>query len=154
MEKSFDLFNKKWALLTAGSIDKHNSMTISWGELGTLWSKPVATVFVKPCRYTHQFMEENEYFVLSFFKEEYRQKLGVMGSYSGKNVDKDQLAGLTPLQHGDVTIYKEAEVTLICRKIYQDDLDINHIPEAAKETYYKEEKPHTMYIGEVIKIIK
>jgi len=47
-------------------------MTISWDELGTLWNKSVTTVYVKPCRYTYNFMEENDYFVLSFFQEEYR----------------------------------------------------------------------------------
>ena len=55
-------------------------MTISWGELGTLWNKSVATVYVKPCRYTYNFMEENDYFVLSFFQEEYRDALKIMGN--------------------------------------------------------------------------
>ena len=33
----FSLFDKKWALLTAGSKESFNSMTVSWGSLGTLW---------------------------------------------------------------------------------------------------------------------
>ena len=40
----FAQFDKKWALLTAGSMENFNTMTISWGGLGTLWGKPVATV--------------------------------------------------------------------------------------------------------------
>ena len=32
------VFDKKWALLTAGDKDKFNTMTISWGGLGTLWN--------------------------------------------------------------------------------------------------------------------
>ena len=43
----FSVFDKKWALLTAGDKDKFNTMTVSWGGLGTLWSKPVATVYVR-----------------------------------------------------------------------------------------------------------
>ena len=39
----FEQFDKKWALLTAGTMEKFNTMTISWGGLGTLWGKPVAT---------------------------------------------------------------------------------------------------------------
>ena len=45
----FELFNKDWALLTAGSIGDYNAMTIGWGQLGTLWNKSVVTVFVSPC---------------------------------------------------------------------------------------------------------
>ena len=40
----FSRFNEKWALLTAGTGEDFNGMTISWGGLGTLWGKPVATV--------------------------------------------------------------------------------------------------------------
>ena len=152
--KPFDLFNKSWALVTAGPINNHNSMTVSWGELGTLWRKDVATIYIKPCRYTHEFMEANDYFVISFFDEKYRNALMVMGSKSGRDVDKDELAGLTPINHKEVTIYKEAKVTLICKKIYQHDMVLENIPEEEINTYYKEESPHTMYIGEVIEIIK
>ena len=52
----FSQFDKKWALLTSGTKDKFNSMTISWGGAGTLWSKPVVTAYVRTSRYTHDFM--------------------------------------------------------------------------------------------------
>lgn len=149
----FDLFHKDWALLTAGPIDKHNSMTISWGELGTLWNKKVATVYVKPCRYTYSFMEDNEYFVLSFFEKEYRNALNIMGDKSGRDVDKDGLSGLTPLSYENVTIYKEAKTTIICKKIYFNDLLLENIPEDAIKHHYQTDAPHRMYVGEVIKII-
>ena len=152
--KPFELFDKEWAILTAGPLDKHNSMTISWGGVGTLWGKPVVTVYVKPCRYTHAFMEENEYFVVSFFNEEYRKALGIIGSFSGKDTRKDDLARLSPYGYNGVTIYKEAETVFICKKIYQNDLDINSIPDEEKDQHYKEQAPHTMYIGEVVEIIK
>ena len=152
--RPFDLFHKDWALLTAGQIDDHNSMTISWGELGTLWNKNVATVYVKPCRYTYSFMEKNDYFVLSFFDEEYSQALSLMGSKSGRDVNKDELSGLTPVNYEGVTIYKEAKMTIICKKIYYNDLILENIPADAIKHHYQSEAPHRMYIGEVIKIIK
>ena len=65
----FAQFDKKWALLCAGTKEKHNTMTISWGGMGTLWSKPVVTVYVKPCRYTYGFMNENDYFTVSFTRK-------------------------------------------------------------------------------------
>lgn len=151
---TFELFDKRWALITAGTINKHNSMTISWGGTGTLWSKPVVSIYVKPCRFTHRFIEENDYFVVSFFNEEYRKALEIMGTKSGKEVDKDALANLTPIKYKDVVIYQEAEVTLICKKIYQNNLNINSIPKEIVDKYYKKEEPHTMYVGEVIEILK
>ena len=48
-------------------------MTISWGGLGTLWERPVATVYVKKNRYTFEFMEESDYFTVSFYPKEQRR---------------------------------------------------------------------------------
>lgn len=149
----FNVFDETWALLTAGDINNHNSMTISWGEMGTLWSKSVITVYVKPVRHTYEFMNENDYFVVSFFKEEYRQALLVMGSKSGRDINKDEAAKLTPVEYKGLTIYKEATKTFICKKIYFQDIDINNVPSFAKEMYYQKEKPHRMFVGEVVEII-
>ena len=102
----------------------------------------------------HQFMENNEFFVINFFDEEYRKALSIMGTKSGRDADKDKLSGLTPISHNETTIYKEAKLTLVCKKIYQHDMVLENIPQEAVETYYKEESPHTMYIGEVIEVIK
>jgi len=150
----FERFDKRWALLTAGPLERHNSMTISWGELGTLWGHKVATVYVKPARYTYSFMEANDYFVLSFFPEEYRAALGVMGSKSGRDIDKDAAAKLTPIQHGEVTVYQEASLTIVCKKIYWNDLDPAHIPDAEMQRYYTAQAPHRMYVGEVVEILQ
>ena len=67
------------------------------GEMGTLWSKPIITVYAKPVRYTHTFMEENDYFAVSFFPEIYKKSLGIMESNSGRDINKDELSGLTSI---------------------------------------------------------
>ena len=33
--KVFELFDKKWALVTAGNIQHYNCCTVSWGSLMT-----------------------------------------------------------------------------------------------------------------------
>ena len=43
----FSEFDQVWALVTAGTPDNFNTMTISWGGMGTLWGKPVATVYIR-----------------------------------------------------------------------------------------------------------
>ena len=69
----FHMFDDQWALLTAGTTDKFNMMTISWGSLGTIWGgatngKQIATVYVRPSRYTYELLRnEGEYFTISFF---------------------------------------------------------------------------------------
>ena len=151
---AFKKFDKQWALVTAGSPDRFNTMTVSWGGLGTLWSKPVATVYIKPVRYTHEFMEANDYFTVSFYPEAYRKALTLLGTLSGRDTDKVAQSKLTPvaLKHG--MTFKEAELTLVCRKIYRQDLDQKAMEAEVIKAYYSEEAPHTMYIGEVVEMIE
>lgn len=35
--KIFELFDKQWAIVTAGSMAHYNSCTVSWGSLGNIW---------------------------------------------------------------------------------------------------------------------
>ncbi len=150
----FSVYDKTWGLLCAGTMENHNAMTISWGGMGTLWGKPVVTVYVRPNRHTYGFMENSEYFTVGFLKEEYRGAHGIMGSKSGRDMDKDREAGLTPCPAGETVMYAEAEATLLCRKIYCQDLDVSAFPEAVREKYYGSEPAHRMYIGEVVDIIR
>lgn len=157
MEFKTDIFSKldkEWALLASGSMEDHNAMTISWGGMGTLWFKPVVTVYVKPLRHTYEYMEKNEYFTVSFFDESYRKALMFYGSKSGRDYDKDKETGLEAVKLDDTVMYKQAKTTLLCKKIYFNDLDPENMPEDIVKANYTSEKPHRMYIGEVIRIIE
>ncbi len=151
---SLQIFGKDWALLTAGTEGNYNTMTIGWGGLGTLWDKPVATVYVRPNRYTHSFIERSGYFTVSFYPETYRRALALLGARSGRDGDKVAAAGLTPRFLENGVTFREAKVTLVCRKIYRQDLDRAQIPADVLEKAYASEPVHTMYIGEVADIIK
>ena len=151
---AYEAFGKQWALLTAGTKDDHNSMTISWGGLGSLWNRSVATVYVRPSRYTYEFMEQYEYFTISFYAPEYRDALVLMGKESGRDMDKDQASGLTPVAVGEGISYTEADVTLICKKVYAQDRDPNMIPEEIMTRFYGDgETVHRMYIGQVVDVL-
>ena len=155
IKECFDLYDKKWALVTAGPTDNYNTMTISWGGIGTIWNKPAVTVYVKPVRYTHKFMDENEYFTVSFYGEEHRQALSLLGTKSGRDGDKVARAGFEPVATAKgATTFKQAEITLLCRKMYRQDLVRDTMDEDVIDKYYIDEEPHTMYIGEVVDIIK
>ena len=63
----FTKIGNEWALLTAGTKAKCNTMTVSWGGMGVIWNKNVVYVFVRDSRYTKEFMDNGEFFSLSFF---------------------------------------------------------------------------------------
>lgn len=155
----FTRFDKDWAVLAAGTKGRSNGMTISWGGMGTLWGKPVATVYVRDSRYTLQFMEKNDYFTLSFYPENCRRALGIMGSKSGRDGDKWKLAGLTETEiaegeaAGRAVTAREAVQTLVCRKLYEQKLDVSAVPEDVKRAVYGEGDVHNMFIGEVIAVL-
>ena len=152
----FSIFDKKWALLTAGDMDKFNTMTISWGGLGTLWNKPVATVYVRTSRYTHEFMDDKEYFTVSFYPESYRKALGELGSKSGRDIDKMHYEGLSAEKAGETeaVTFKEAELTLVCKKLFKEHISVDKIPSDVFEVLYKNDAPHDLYIAEVVDIIE
>lgn len=153
-KEPFDTFHHQWALVTAGSIDDYNTMTISWGGLGTLWSKPVATVYVKPIRHTYNYLEKNDYFTVTFFDEEYKKDLGVLGRLSGRDGDKVAKTSLIAEPIEESVTFKQAHTTLLCKKIYAQDLDVSAMPKDVVNVYYKEEAAHRMYVGEVIQVIE
>ena len=149
----FSEFDQVWALVTAGTPDSFNTMTISWGGMGTIWNKPVATVYIRPTRYTHEFIDANEYFTISFYPEEYKKVLGILGSKSGREMDKMHDSGLTPKYLDKGITFEEAKYTLVCRKLFKQQLAVENIPEEVVDTYYKKDAPHDMYIAEVLEIL-
>lgn len=116
------LIAEDWMLVTAGPPDNFNTMTASWGGLGHLWNLPVSFVFVRPSRYTYEFMNREAHFTLSFFPAEYREALSYCGTHSGREVDKIAATGLTPVVGESGAVYfAEARLVLECRKLYAQD---------------------------------
>lgn len=87
-DNAFDMIGKKWMLVTASDGEKVNSMTASWGGVGIMWGKPVAFVFIRPQRYTKEFVDKAGTLSLTFFDESYRKMLNYMGTTSGRDEDK------------------------------------------------------------------
>ena len=150
--KVFEAFAKDWALVTAGSMDDFNTMTIGWGAMGTLWGKSAVTVYVKPVRYTHEYLDANEYFTVCFFPKEYKKDLSLLGSRSGRDGDKVAETALTPVAVEGSVGFEQASLTILCKKIYRQEMDTAAMPEDVVQRNYEVEVPHTMYIGEVVKI--
>lgn len=150
----FNVFDKDWALVTAGNKTKYNTMTVAWGALGTLWCKPVVIVFVKPIRYTSEFMLREEYFTVSMYDEEFRDDLRTLGRKSGRSEDKVGLTKLHPKFLDKAVTFEEAKTTFVLRKIYTDQLKLEEIPEFAVKENYLDEDPHYVFVGQVEEVIE
>lgn len=151
----FDLIGKDWALVTVKNQDGCNTMTASWGGVGIMWNKPVAFTFIRPQRFTYGLIEKEQYFSLSFYKEKYRDVLRFCGSRSGRDYDKAKECNITPVYDEKAPYFEEADLVLICRKLYAQDLNEQSI--VAKEEVlknYNGDDYHRMYISEIVKVLK
>lgn len=150
-EDVFRLIDRDWMLVTAGTTKKWNTMTASWGALGTLWSRPVAFAFVRPTRHTFRFMEASARFTLSFFPvERYRKALQYCGSHSGRDVDKAKETGLSPFAPAPGAVsFTQARLILVCRKLYTTDIDPKRFLDPGIDRLYPKKDYHRVYVGEV-----
>lgn len=156
-EDAFTLISKEWMLVTAGGKDNYNTMTASWGGIGWLWNKPVAIIFIRPERYTHDFIEANDRLTLSFYDESYRKALQICGSKSGRDIDKAKECGITPVEtESGSTTFAEARMTLDCRKLFKSDMEAAHFIDKSLVSQWYNDQPgggmHSIYIVEIEEI--
>ena len=168
--KAFTMFENRWALVTAGMLDDFNTCTVSWGSMGNIWGPnggdiSTVTVYIHPARYTQEFMAKYDTFTVSFFPESYHKALGYLGSHSGRDENKVANSGLTPVVAGDGVTFKEADLTFVCKKLYEHQFDEAYLAEKVKDYYasnpavytqagHDRWEPHYMYIGEVVEAIE
>lgn len=151
---TFSQIGEKWMLITVGNKEKFNTMTASWGMMGILWNKDVATAFVRPQRYTFEFLEKNDYYTLSFFESKYKKQLSYCGRNSGRNVDKIKETGLTPIFDEQAPYFKEASTVFICKKIYGQFISPEGFIDIDLDKNYENKDYHKMYVGEIIKCLE
>ena len=151
-----ELFNFQTLLLTSGDYasGQFNMMTIGWGALGTMWNKPMAMVVVRPTRYTYEFMEAYPDFTLTAFPAAYRRALGLLGTKSGRDIDKVAESKLSPIAAKQVKSpsFAEAELSIECVKTYFDDFEPEHFLSPRIMDSYPERDFHRIYFGEIVHV--
>jgi flavin reductase (DIM6/NTAB) family NADH-FMN oxidoreductase RutF len=153
-ENIFKMINEEWFLVTANT-DPVNPMTASWGTMGILWHKPVAMTVIRPQRFTHQLMEKSSHFTLSFFSGKQKDDLSYCGSHSGKDEKKLDHISLTPMKTKDgLWAYEEATHIFQCKKSAVQQLDPSGFLDDSIMSTYTSNDYHTMYIGEIISLLK
>ncbi|MPM51522.1 hypothetical protein SDC9_98271 [bioreactor metagenome] len=150
----FKEFDKNWALLCSGSTQKDfNVMTVSWGNVGILWNKPIATCFVRPHRHTFNFIDETDNFTLNFFSDEkYKSMLSLCGSQSGRDIDKIKESGLTSFYTLNSNMgFTEAQLILDCKVLYKDWLrEDSFLQTDIISKNYPLKDFHKFFIGEIL----
>lgn len=151
-KSAVEMISDGWGLVSAGNEEKFNTMTVSWGGLGEIWGKDAVFIFIRPQRYTYEFIEKEEFFTLSFYGEEFRNALKICGSQSGRNTDKVANAGLTPLFVDGTVSFEQAEYTFVCRKMASQFIDPKGFEDDSIEKNYSAGDYHKVYIGEIVKV--
>ena len=149
--KPFTMLDRQWALLVAGG-SRPNPMTVSWGGFGTVWNRPVATVYVRPTRFTFGLLEAEPAFTLNFLPERYRAALDLCGAVSGRDLDKWQATGLGKLRSATVPVprVEEAELALECCVLATLEVDAQRFLEPAIAELYPRNDYHRAFLGEVL----
>ena len=142
--KVFEMFDKNWAVVTAGTMDNFNGCTVSWGSMGNIWgsmgkSRPIITVYVHPARYTSEFLNDSDTFTVSFFPE-----------------------GLTPKAIGESVTYEEANLAFLCKKLYQNQFSKENLHCDIRKYYASFPEmfpdfnggwqPHIVFMGEIVEV--
>lgn len=150
----FQMIGKDWALVTAGDETGCNTMTVSWGNMGIMWNKNIVTVFIRPQRYTKEFLDRFDNFTVSFYEESSREALKLCGSKSGRDMDKIKAAGLTPVHENGTTYFEEARLVLECKKIYLDKIRPEGFLDPSIQKNYPENDYHLIYMGEITRVLQ
>jgi flavin reductase (DIM6/NTAB) family NADH-FMN oxidoreductase RutF len=149
----FKKIGQDWGLVSAGSKQKANTMTVSWGGVGVLWGKNVAFIFVRDSRYTKEFIDNGDFFSISFMDDKYRDALNYCGSHSGRDVDKISEAGLTWNYKHSIPFIDEGNFILICQKLSATRLTKDSFISPDINKWYGDGDMHTMYIAEILEIL-
>ena len=148
----FDEISNHWVLISAKKDGVVNTMTASWGQLGHLWGKNVMTVYIRPQRYTKEFVDAGDYFTVTLF-DGYKKELGVLGSKSGRDGDKIAEVSFDIEEVENQPTFKQGKMVFVCKKIYSDMIDPKCFLDASlDERWYPQKDYHQRYIGEIIAV--
>lgn len=167
----FEKIGSEKMLITASDQTGCNTMTASWGTMGTLWNKPVVTAYVRPSRYTHDFTETGDIVSFSFFtpghvtypdgktelieSDKIKKIFSICGTKCGRNTDKIALCHLTPLRHPCGAVYfEESSLVIIGKKLYSDEIKSERFVDESCSGCYANDDFHTFYVYEVIDILR
>ena len=153
LEKGMEFLHTQGAFLTVKSGEKINTMTISWGNVGFEWNRPIFTVLVRKSRYTFDLIENSDNFTISIpLSKALKKELAVCGSKSGRDIDKFKACNLT-LENGKIVntpIIGECELHYECKIVFKQEMSPHLLSQDVIESAYANGDYHTIYYGEIV----
>ena len=111
-------------------------------------------MYIRPQRYTKEFVDNRDTFTLSFYPAEKKDALSYLGKVSGRDEDKVKKVGFTPAFTNGNAYFEEAELVLVCRKMSRTPLRPEQfLDETVDGRWYPNKDYHEMYIAEVIDVL-
>ncbi len=129
-----------------------NAMTIGWGMIGEIWSRPIWQVLVRPSRYTHQLIEKEGWFAVNVLGTEYNDALKLCGTVSGRDRDKIAETGLTIVE-GDgygTPVIAESIIHYECHIVHANDFMPEAMVPDIREGSYPSGDYHSVYWGQIM----
>lgn len=147
----FEEIGNNWVLITAKDPQgKVNTMTASWGNMGVLWNLPVVTCYIRPQRYTKEFVDSQDYFTITLFTG-HKKELGILGTKSGRDGDKIKEAGFDLVEVAGQPTFEQGKLVFVCKKIYTDLIKPERfLKDDIDSRYYPDHDYHTLYMGEIV----
>ena len=152
LKEMLDQINKG-AFLTVTDGKNINTMTIGWGNVGILWSRPMFMVAVRYSRHTYDLLEKAKDFTVSIpIEKDLKKELAYCGTHSGKDVNKFRECNLNLKDGRKVTspIIENCELHYECKIVYKQAMEPGTLDESIKDKYYKGNDFHILYFGEIV----
>lgn len=143
----------KGVFLTVKDNERINTMTIGWGNIGVIWSKPILTVAVRYSRHTYNLINKcNEFTVSAPLNGQLKKELGFCGSKSGRNVDKFKECGLSLAKSKlvETPIIEKCDLFYECKIVYKQAMEPALLDKTIDEKYYSNHDYHVLYYGEIV----
>jgi flavin reductase (DIM6/NTAB) family NADH-FMN oxidoreductase RutF len=124
------------AVLVSCGVEKANIITLAWA--GTVCSDPPAVgIGVRPERYSHRLIEDSGEFVVNLPRADQVSVVDYCGQVSGRQVDKWEACGLTPIPAHKIhtPLIAECPVALECQVLHQLTIGT-----------------HDLFVGEVVAV--
>ena len=154
LENAMDNLYKSGAFLTVGDKNKANTMTITWGSVGFMWRKPMFMALVRESRYSSEFLGLDKTYTVSIpYNGTMKKALGICGTKSGRDVDKEKEANIkfVPSKIVDTPIIEGCDKYYECKIVFKQEMDLSNIDADIKASCYPEnETKHVLYFGEIL----
>lgn len=154
MQESLQRLEGSGLLLVSGP--QGNPMTIGWGMIGPVWSRPVFQVLVRPSRYSFSLLEQTGEFTVCIPRDEQEPVCDTCGSNSGRDIDKIEACGLTlaPSARVGVPYITECSAHYECRVVHAGDLVEENLSAEILAEKYPTGDLHRVYFGEILAVYR